>query len=200
MIFAIVSLYFRVEICLNFVWSGGILLAFLWFSFVWFIGLTSQTLFILGAFTGLIFSPLFPLSFGLINQRLTVIPLLLSLLLSGSALGSIVFQKLAGRSFDELFFDNFRFFFHRLGFVMDLNPNHFPTILILCLILSISFYVLSTIVFYIDKNQREKSSTKSKIVVKVTDPTNPTEEEEMIKYLSHQEEEEEEQQRSDRQI
>ena len=98
LIFAIVSVYLRVDLCLNLVWGGGVVLALLWFVFVWFVGLTAQTLFILGALTGLVFSPIFPLSFGLINQRLNVIPLLLSLLLSGSALGSIVFQKLAGAS------------------------------------------------------------------------------------------------------
>lgn len=68
-----------------------------WFIFVWIIGLTVTSLFILGALTGLIFSPIFPLSFALINQQLNVIPILLALLLAGSAIGSIVFQKIAGK-------------------------------------------------------------------------------------------------------
>lgn len=140
LIFAVVSVYLRVDYCLNIVCSGGILLALLWFIFVWFIGSTSTTLFILGAFTGLVFSPIFPLSFGLINQRLNVIPLLLSLLLftSSSSHGETSFLFI-------------------LGFVMDANPNHFPTILIVCLIFSISLYVYRrSFIWFMKRNERKE--------------------------------------------
>ena len=83
--------------CLNIVWCGGLCLAIAWLIFVWAIGLTSTSLFILGAATGLVFAPLFPLSFGLFNQKLNVVPMLIALLLCGTALGGIVFQKLAGK-------------------------------------------------------------------------------------------------------
>jgi hypothetical protein len=83
--------------CLNIVWCGGLCLAIAWFIFVWAIGLTGTSLFILGAATGLVFAPIFPLSFGLFNQRLNVIPMLIALLLCGSALGAITFQKIAGK-------------------------------------------------------------------------------------------------------
>jgi hypothetical protein len=85
--------------CLNIAWLGGLCLAIAWLIFVWVIGLTSTSLFILGSATGLVFSPIFPLSFGLFNQRLNVTPLLLALLFCGSALGAIIFQKIAGKSF-----------------------------------------------------------------------------------------------------
>jgi len=82
--------------CLNIVWVGGLCLAIAWFIFVWAIGLTGTSLFILGAATGLVFAPIFPLSFGLFNQRLNVVPMLIALLLCGSAIGAIIFQKIAG--------------------------------------------------------------------------------------------------------
>jgi hypothetical protein len=83
--------------CLNIVWCGGLCLALAWLIFVWAIGLTSTSLFVLGAATGLVFAPLFPLSFGLFNQKLNVVPMLLALLLCGTALGGITFQKIAGK-------------------------------------------------------------------------------------------------------
>jgi hypothetical protein len=83
--------------CLNIVWVGGLCLAITWLIFVWMIGLTGTSLFILGAGTGLVFAPIFPLSFGLFNQRLNVVPMLLALLLCGSAFGAIAFQKIAGK-------------------------------------------------------------------------------------------------------
>lgn len=84
------------NICLNIIWLAGFFLALFWFIFVWFIGLTSTSLFILGSVTGLVFSPIFPLSFALFNQRLNVIPMLIALLLCGSAIGAMTLQKLAG--------------------------------------------------------------------------------------------------------
>jgi hypothetical protein len=85
--------------CLNIVWFGGLCLSIAWLIFVWIIGLTSTSLFVLGSLTGLVISPLFALSFGLFNQRLNVIPMLLALLLCGTALGIITFQKIAGNLF-----------------------------------------------------------------------------------------------------
>jgi len=64
---------------------------------VWSIGLTSTSLFILGAATGLVFAPMIPLTFAFFNQRLNVVPILLALVLCGSALGIITFQKIAGK-------------------------------------------------------------------------------------------------------
>jgi dolichol kinase len=68
-----------------------------WLIFVWVIGLSGTSLFILGAATGLVFAPIFPLSFGFFNQKLNVVPMLIALLLCGSALGALLFQKVAGK-------------------------------------------------------------------------------------------------------
>jgi hypothetical protein len=86
-----------VNTCLNIIWFGTLCLAIAWLIFVWIIGLTGTSLFILGAITGLVFSPIFPLSFGFFNQRLNVIPMLLGLLLCGTAFGAIIFNKIAGK-------------------------------------------------------------------------------------------------------
>ena len=75
----------------------GFILAITWYIFVWVIDLTSTNLFVLGAFTGLVFSPTFPLSFGFINQRLNVNPFLVGLLLCGASFGAMSFQKLGGK-------------------------------------------------------------------------------------------------------
>lgn len=72
-------------------------MAITWYIYVWVIKLTSVSLFVLGGFTGLVFSPTFPLSFGFINQRLNVNPLLVGIFLCGSALGGMSFQKLGGK-------------------------------------------------------------------------------------------------------
>jgi hypothetical protein len=100
--------------CLNIVWFGGLCLVIAWSVFVWGIGLTGTSLFILGAATGLVFAPIFPLSFGMFNQRLNVIPMLIALLLCGSALGAIIFQKIAGKRIFDIF--KKRFFFSFLRF------------------------------------------------------------------------------------
>ena len=83
---------------MNIVWFGGFCLTVSWSLSVWVIGLTPISLIVLNAATGLVLAPLFPLSFGFINQRLNVTPVLLALLLSGNALGSILSQKLAGKN------------------------------------------------------------------------------------------------------
>ena len=85
------------NICLNIIWFGASCLATIWLSYVWIIGLTRTSLFILGAISGLIFAPMFPLSFGFFNQRLNVIPMLLGLLLSGTAIGAMTLNKIAGK-------------------------------------------------------------------------------------------------------
>ena len=79
------------------IWFGASCLATVWLSYVWIIGLTRTSLFILGAITGLIFAPMFPLSFAFFNQRLNVIPMLLGLLLTGTAIGAMTLNKIAGK-------------------------------------------------------------------------------------------------------
>jgi hypothetical protein len=86
-----------VYIALTVLWIGGLAIAITWIIYVWTIGLSITSLFILGSFTGLVFSPIYPLSFGFINQRLNINPLLVDLILCGGASGGIIFQKIAGQ-------------------------------------------------------------------------------------------------------
>ena len=94
---AVVSVFYSVNMCLNIVWFGGLCLTIAWLIFVWFIGLTSTSLFVLGALTGLVFAPIIPLSFAL--------------LLCGSAFGIIVSQKVAGK--ELLILDEKKIIFRR---------------------------------------------------------------------------------------
>ena len=86
------------NICLNVVWFAGLCLAIAWLVFVWVIGLSATSLFVLGAVTGLVFAPFIPLTMAFFNQRLNVVPFLLALVLCGSALGIMIFPKLGGKS------------------------------------------------------------------------------------------------------
>jgi hypothetical protein len=97
LIVAIVSLFVSVTICLNIVWFAALCLAIAWLIFVWIVGLTGTSLFILGAVSGFVFAPIVPLTYAFFNQRLTVVPLLLALVLCGGAFGIIIFQKVAGK-------------------------------------------------------------------------------------------------------
>ncbi|CAF1144679.1 unnamed protein product [Adineta steineri] len=133
-IFAIISVFLSVNICLNIIWFGALCLAAAWLIYVWVIGLTSTSLFILGAVTGLIFAPIFPLSFGYFNQRLNVIPMLLGLLLCGTALGAMTLNKIA-------------------GLVMDRDPNHFPTLLAVCILMAIILYIVSYLVHFVHQRK-----------------------------------------------
>ncbi|CAF1445585.1 unnamed protein product, partial [Rotaria sordida] len=144
LIFAIVSLFLSVNICLSIIWFGAFCLAIAWLNYVWIIDLTSPSLYILGAVTDLIFSPIFPLSFGFFNQRLNVIPMLLDLLLCGTALGAITFNKIA-------------------GVIIDRNPNHFPTILAVCILMAIILYIASHIVYFFHQ-QKNLLNVRSSVI------------------------------------
>ncbi|CAF0992710.1 unnamed protein product [Adineta steineri] len=139
LICAIVALFVSVDIVLSVIWMAGLILAIAWIVFVWIIGLSSTSLFILGSFTGLIFSPIFPLSFGFINQRLVINPLLLGLILCGASLGGVIFQKIG-------------------GIVMDINPQHFPTLLMICVLLSIVLYSSASLLSFCHRRQVAKKS------------------------------------------
>ncbi|CAF4331717.1 unnamed protein product, partial [Rotaria sordida] len=125
----------------------------------------STSLFILGSATGLVFSPIFPLSFGYFNQKLNVVPMLIALLLCGSAVGAITLQKIA-------------------GFVMDHNPKHFPTLLIVCLLMSIIFYLISYVIYFIQKRKNLSNARPSVTSGAALSPENFNEEEQqMATYL-----------------
>ncbi|CAF3559656.1 unnamed protein product [Rotaria socialis] len=118
---AVITLFLSVDVTLSMLWIGGLALAITWLIYVWTIGLSIFSLFVLGSFTGLIFAPIFPLSFSFINKRLNVTPLMVGIFLCSSSLGSMSFQRIA-------------------GVLMDKNPKHFPTLLIICVLMGILFY------------------------------------------------------------
>ncbi len=91
------SLFIPVTTCLNIAWFTALCLAIAWLVFVWVIGLSATSLFILGAITGLVFGPLIPLTLAFFNQRLNVVPFLLALVLCGTAFGMMIFPKLGGK-------------------------------------------------------------------------------------------------------
>ena len=119
------------------------------------------------------------------NQRLNVVPFLLALVLCGSALGIMIFPKLGGKSdfnrFNQLTSSN------HLGLVMDTNPNHFPTLLFICIIMSILLYVISNVLYAI--HQRKTTKNVRSTIVNNTElnfePVN-NEEQEMVEYLKEQ--------------
>ena len=127
---------------------------------MWVIELTSTSLFILGGFTGLVFSPTFPLSFGFINPRLNVNPFLVALFLSGSAFGGMLFQKIG-------------------GFVLDRNRKHFPTLLISCVLSAIVLFVLA---LFLSRIHQKKINLKK--ISKNIDSNISPEEQEMQNYLN----------------
>ncbi|CAM4805908.1 unnamed protein product [Rotaria magnacalcarata] len=94
---AVVTLFLSVDVTLSIIWIGGLALAITWLIYVWTIGLSIYSLFVLGSFTGLIFAPIFPLSFSFINKRLNVTPLMVGIFLCSSSLGSMSFQRIAGQ-------------------------------------------------------------------------------------------------------
>jgi hypothetical protein len=166
LIVAIISVYVPVNISLTVVWCGGFLLAVVWLIFVWVIGLSVTSLFILGAVTGLVFAPMIPLTMAFFNQRLNVVQFLLALVLCGSALGIMIFPKIG-------------------GLVMDKNPNHFPTLLFICIIMSILLYIISNVIYFI--HQRKTTKNASTNPTKLSQEVVNDEEEEMTTYLRNQE-------------
>jgi len=105
-----VSVFVSTTTCLNIAWFGGLCLGIAWLVFVWIIGLSAISLFILGAITGFIFGPIVPLTLAFFNQRLNVVPFLLALVLCGSALGLMIFPKIGGKQNSDYLENNNWFF------------------------------------------------------------------------------------------
>ncbi|UJR19827.1 hypothetical protein I4U23_022960 [Adineta vaga] len=129
---AVLSIFLPVYICLTITWCAGLFLAVIWNIYVWVFGLTIGGLFILGSLTGFIIAPLFPLSFAWFTQNLNVIPPLLAALLCACGLGSLILQKIA-------------------GILMDMNQNHFPTLLTGSIIITMILYIISSVVIFFHK-------------------------------------------------
>jgi hypothetical protein len=75
-----------------------------------------------------------------------------------------------------------------LGFVMDRNPNHFPTLLIVCMLMSILLYVASNVVYFIHKRTKSSNARPSVTNGGTLSPEGLNEEEQqMTEYLRDQE-------------
>lgn len=69
---------------------------------------------------------------------------------------------------------------------MDKNPKHFPTLLIICLLMSIILYIISNIVHYIHI-RNNKLNTRSSLTHEAPLSTeNINEEQEMNNFLRNQ--------------
>ncbi|CAF3998935.1 unnamed protein product [Rotaria magnacalcarata] len=128
-----------VNVTLTVLWIGELALAITWIIYVRTIGLSINSLLVLGSFAGLGFSPALPLSFGFISQRLNITPLLVCIFLCRARIGGISFQKVAGA-------------------LMDKNPKHFPTILIICVFMATLFYGFT---FVLSMLHRRRSMKKA---------------------------------------
>ncbi|CAF1353092.1 unnamed protein product [Adineta ricciae] len=102
--------------------------------FVWVLGLTGTSLLVLGASSGLVFAPLLPLTIALFNQRSKTAPRLLPFVFLVVASSMIIFQKLA-------------------GLVMGWNFNHFSTLLVSCMLISICLYIVSNLAHFAYQRQ-----------------------------------------------
>jgi len=73
---------------------------------------------------------------------------------------------------------------------MDRNPNHFPTLLIVCMLMSILLYILSNIVYFFHQRKHpvnaQASTTNDATAVSPEDFND--DEQNMAKYLKEQEE------------
>jgi hypothetical protein len=180
LICAIITTFVEPHIALIGLWVCGMILALIWCIFVWGIGLTPTSLLILGAFTGLVFSPTFPLSFGFISQRLNTNPVLLGLLLSSGGLGAMSFQRVAGKFVFCLFLQKSKFFFLKYllkGKILDGGRlNYFPALLIICVIFSTILFIVASIISSI--HQRKLNSKKI---------SNPTIDNEQVLHKSEEE-------------
>ena len=154
LIVASVSLRVSVTRSLNLVWLLALLLSVTWLIFVWYVELTRESLFVLGSITGLILSPILPLSFALINQRVNVRPVLLASLLAESAIGSVVFQKYAGEEQVRETTKARTSEFVSSGYLMDHQPSHFSSLFIVGILVSIVLHSLCHLIHVVDQRKR----------------------------------------------
>lgn len=79
-------------------WFSGLVLSIAWTIYVWVIGLSIYSLFVLGSLTGLAFSPILPLALSFIQRKMNVNERSISIFLCIGSLGGILYTKLAGKS------------------------------------------------------------------------------------------------------
>jgi hypothetical protein len=72
---------------------------------------------------------------------------------------------------------------------MDRNPNHFPTLLIVCMLMSILLYILSNFVYFFHQRKHPLNAQASTTNDAAVSPEDFNDDEQnMAKYLTEQEE------------
>lgn len=102
------------------------LLAYLlWILFIWYIGLTRLSLYLLVTANGLSISSISPTFIGWLKQFLNLTPIELSFILSSNAIGGMFFGLLCGSVFQHY------------------GSKHLFTVLIICVLSSIILFLLA---------------------------------------------------------
>lgn len=113
----------------------------LWLIFIWYIGLTRLTVFLLAILNGLSASSISPTTIGWIKQFLSVTPIELSFILSSNAIGGIVFGLICGYIFQYK------------------GPEHLFTILIIVTMLCSICFILASFFQYYHSKRENKNKT-----------------------------------------
>ncbi|CAF1425123.1 unnamed protein product [Adineta ricciae] len=138
----VLAIYFSTFTLSNIAWFGSLYVAVLWLLWIWSSDWIIAQLLILGTFTGLAMAPLVQLSLAFINERLKVTPVLIAYVYSGSALGALVFHQTT-------------------GYIMDHDPNYFPTLFFISTLAAILLYILSNGVYYFHRRKNLSNAQSS---------------------------------------
>jgi hypothetical protein len=114
---------------------------FLWIIFVWYIGLTTISVFILAIINALSISSISPTAIGWIKFYLNLSPIELTLILTSNAFGGIIFGLISGYIFQ---------YYH---------PIHLFTVLIIALLLCSISFILAFSFQYIYSNKINQNKT-----------------------------------------
>jgi len=114
----------------------------LWIIFIWYIGLTLLSVFILVTINGLAISSISPTTIGWIKLFLSLSPIELTFILTSNAIGGIVFGLISGNVFQYQ------------------NSKHLFTVLTITILLCSIFFILS----FIFQNIYSKKINKKKFI------------------------------------
>jgi fucose permease len=111
----------------------------LWIIFIWYIGLTRLSVFLLVTANGLSISSISPTTIGWIKQFLSLSPIELTLILSSNSIGGIVFGLISGYVFQHY------------------GSKHLFTLLILLVMLMSIFFIFTFIIQYFHSKQTNQN-------------------------------------------
>jgi fucose permease len=116
-----------------------------WLLFIWYIGLTPLSIFILVTANGLAISSISPTTIGWVKQFLSLSPIELSLLLSSNALGGMGFGFLCGYVFEHY------------------NSKHLFTVLTFAILSTFTLFILIFIIQRIHSKKEKKNKPQQPI-------------------------------------